>query len=197
MLHRDPSRRTFLQLSGAAGLGAWMALSVTGCKDAAESAADAMRSGEGPRVLEDEERNTLEAFSDRILPAEADQPGAVAMGAVVFMDHFLAGQPDQLESVRGAVAALDAKARDAHPDAAGFAALDTDAQDALVDKLGESDPQTIFPLWTLVMFGVLADPSHGGNRDKAGWAMIDFDDRHGWQPPFGYYDAQATRRGDA
>ncbi len=47
------------------------------------------------------------------------------------------------------------------------------------------------------MFGVFSDPSHGGNRDKAGWAMIGFDNRHAWQPPFGYYDAQVAQGGEA
>jgi gluconate 2-dehydrogenase gamma chain len=197
MLDAFPSRRHFLQLSGAGAVGAWMALGLTGCREAAESAAEAMKTGEGPRVLEDGERRTLESFSDRILPAEGDQPGAVAMGAVVFMDHFLAERPDQLQAAREAVKTLDARAREAHADAAGFAALAPDAQDALLDALKESDPQVVFPLWTLVMFGVFSDPSHGGNRDKAGWAMIGFDDRHAWQPPFGYYDAQVAQGGDA
>jgi len=197
MLDAFPSRRLFLQLSGAGAVGAWMTLGLAGCREAAESAAEAMKTGEGPRVLEDGERRTLESFSDRILPADGDQPGAVAMGAVVFMDHFLAAQPEQLEAARNAVRTLDAKAREAQAGAGGFADLAPDAQDALLDELKESDPQVVFPLWTLVMFGVLADPSHGGNRDKAGWAMIGFEDRHAWQPPFGYYDAQAAQGGDA
>jgi hypothetical protein len=35
---------------------------------------------------------------------------------------------------------------------------------------------------------MFAMPSYGGNRDKLGWALIGFQDRHSWQPPFGYYD---------
>jgi len=197
MLDAFPSRRHFLQLSSAGAVGAWMALGITGCREAAESASEAMKTGEGPRVLEDAERRTLESFSDRILPPEGDQPGAVAMGAVVFMDHFLAEQPDQLRAAREAVKALDAKSREAQADASGFADLAPDAQDALLDELRDSAPETVFPLWMLVMLGVFSDPSHGGNRDKAGWAMIGFDDRHAWQPPFGYYDAQITQGGDA
>ncbi len=197
MLDAFPSRRHFIQLSGAGALGAWMTLGLAGCREAAESAAEAMKTGEGPRVLEDGERRTLESFSDRILPADGEEPGAVAMGAVVFMDHFLADKPGQLEDVRAAVKTLDAKAGEAQTGAGGFADLAPDGQDALLDELSESDPQAVFPLWTLVMFGVLADPSHGGNLDKAGWAMIGFDDRHAWQPPFGYYDDPATRGGEA
>ncbi len=40
---------------------------------------------------------------------------------------------------------------------------------------------------------MFALPSYGGNRDKAGWHLIGFDDRHFWQPPFGYYDEHEGR----
>jgi hypothetical protein len=36
---------------------------------------------------------------------------------------------------------------------------------------------------------MFAMPAWGGNRDGAGWALLGFDSRHVWQPPFGYYDA--------
>jgi hypothetical protein len=38
---------------------------------------------------------------------------------------------------------------------------------------------------------MFAMPSWGGNRERAGWALLGFDNRHAWQPPFGYYDALA------
>jgi hypothetical protein len=31
-------------------------------------------------------------------------------------------------------------------------------------------------------------PTYGGNRDGVGWKLIGFEDRHTFQPPFGYYD---------
>ena len=31
-------------------------------------------------------------------------------------------------------------------------------------------------------------PAYGGNRDGVGWKLIGFEDRHVFQPPFGYYD---------
>jgi hypothetical protein len=37
--------------------------------------------------------------------------------------------------------------------------------------------------------GFLGHPSHGGNRDLAGWKLIGFEDRAAFEPPFGYYDA--------
>jgi len=44
-------------------------------------------------------------------------------------------------------------------------------------------------LRTHVVLGYLADPQYGGNRQKAGWKYINFDDRMVFEPPFGYYDA--------
>lgn len=189
----DPSRRAFLHLSGSVGVGAWLSLSLSGCREAADSAAEAMRVGEPPRILTDDERRTLEAFSDRVLPPDGDAPGAVALGALVFMDHYLADHAEHLADTRAALEDLQARILEAHPDAGGFADLDADAQEALLGALPESAPGTFFPLWALVVFGAVADPAHGGNRDKAGWALLGFDDRHAWQPPFGFYDAEVAR----
>lgn len=40
----------------------------------------------------------------------------------------------------------------------------------------------------LTVVGMFSHPSYGGNRDRMGWKLIGFDDRHAWLPPFGYYD---------
>jgi hypothetical protein len=40
----------------------------------------------------------------------------------------------------------------------------------------------------LTLLGLVAMPKYGGNHDKAGWKLLGFEDRHVWQPPFGYYD---------
>jgi hypothetical protein len=36
---------------------------------------------------------------------------------------------------------------------------------------------------------MLGDPSYGGNQDRIGWKLIQYDGGHAQQPPFGYYDA--------
>ena len=41
----------------------------------------------------------------------------------------------------------------------------------------------------LALLGLVALPKYGGNRDKLGWQLLGFEDRHFWQPPFGHYDA--------
>ena len=196
MLDGATSRRDFLRATGVLAVGGGMALSLTGCREAADSASVAMRTGEGPRVLTDAERRTLEAFSDRILPPEGGAPGAAALGAVVFMDHYAAQRADVLEAIRHGLEVLDSRVSEAHPDAGSFADLDGDAMDAIVGGLEKDAPDAFWPLQTFVVFGAFSAPAHGGNKDKAGWALVGYEDRHVWQPPFGFYDAEATQGDD-
>ena len=177
-------------------MGGGLTLSLSGCREAADSASEALRTGQGPQVLTDAERRTLEAFSDRILPPDGDAPGAAGLGAVVFMDHYAARRPDVLEAIRHALEVIDARVSEAHPDAGGFADLDGAAMDALVGGLEQDAPDAFWPLQTFTVFGAFAAPAQGGNKDKAGWALLGYDDRHMWQPPFGFYDAEATQGGD-
>ena len=193
MLTGPRSRREFLHASGALAIGAGIVFTVEGCRDAAATAGEAIRNGEGPRVLTDAERATLEALSDRILPPDGASPGAAAMGAVVFMDHYAAARPDVLQGLRGGVTALDARAKALRPDAAGFAKLDQAAAEELFASMAKEAPQDFQLLQMMVVFGAFAAPARGGNRDQAGWALLGYDDRHSWQPPFGYYDEQATK----
>jgi hypothetical protein len=196
MLDGATSRRDFLRATGVLAVGGGMALSLTGCREAADSASVAMRTGEGPRVLTDAERRTLEAFSDRILPPGDGAPGAAALGAVVFMDHYAARRADVLEAIRHGLAVLGSRVSEAHPDAGSFADLDGGAMDAIVGGLEKDAPDAFWPLQTFVVFGAFSAPAHGGNEDKAGWALLGYADRHMWQPPFGFYDAEATQGGD-
>lgn len=43
-----------------------------------------------------------------------------------------------------------------------------------------------------VLIATFANPLWGGNRNKAGYRILGFDDRFNWQPPFGWYDARAN-----
>jgi len=196
MLSEPSSRRAFLRSSGALAVGSGMALHLSGCRDASDSAAEAIRTGEEPRVLTDAERRTLEAFSDRIIPPDGDAPGAAGLGAVVFMDHYAAQKAEVLEGLRGGLGVLEARVKDAHPGLDGFVELDGDDMDAIVGGLETDAPDTFELLRTLVVFGAFSAPGHGGNRDEEGWALLGYDARHVWQPPFGFYDAEATQGGD-
>jgi gluconate 2-dehydrogenase gamma chain len=43
-------------------------------------------------------------------------------------------------------------------------------------------------LRTHTVLGFLGDPKYGGNRGKAGWRQIGFEDAMVFEHPFGYYD---------
>lgn len=40
----------------------------------------------------------------------------------------------------------------------------------------------------LTVLGLFASPDYGGNRDGLGWRLINLEDTHAYQPPFGWYD---------
>jgi gluconate 2-dehydrogenase gamma chain len=126
---------------------------------------------------------------DQIIPPD-DLPGAVDTGVVYFIDQALGGfAADQAGLLQDGLADLDRRARAAVASSQDFAALGFEQQTAILQDI-DTTPffnQMIF----LTHCGMFAMPSWGGNRERAGWALLGFDNRHAWQPPFGYYDAQA------
>ena len=106
-----PDRRDFLvRTGGAAGLAAL--LGTAACRDASREAAEAAPTGAPPTVLTQDEVRTLEAVADRILPPDGDAPGAKDLGAVVFIDRFVARDGGTLEGLRAALGVLAETAAD-------------------------------------------------------------------------------------
>lgn len=141
----------------------------------------------------------MRAFAAQIIPSDDGSPGAVEAGAVHFVDRafampFFAGI---VPTIRAGLADLDERAR-AIDRSAVFASLSSAQQIAIMRRI-ESD---VFFLAarTLVLVGTFGDPSYGGNRGGAGWAMVDIDHRPSYTAPFGWYDATsdaAATKGDA
>lgn len=181
------SRRGFLRDASMALGGAWLAVHLDEVLAAGQAAARAT----GWKVLEAAEVAALAAFADRVFPP-SDTPGAAELGAVRFLDNtfdgFMAGV---LPMVREGIADLDARARAL--DAAAFSGLDAKRQ-AEVMRQVEATP-FFSTLHFLVLCGLFAMPGHGGNRDGAAWALLGFESRHAWQPPFGFYDAAVAGEG--
>ena len=73
------------------------------------------------------------------------------------------------------------------PSSASIATLSGKQQMELIRAIEHTDFFEL--LRTHTLYGFLGNPSYGGNRDQVGWKLIGFDDRHLFQPPFGYYDA--------
>ena len=82
---------------------------------------------------------------------------------------------------------LQEQTKAAYPDVARFSDLSFARQTEVLRSVETSPFFATVHMMTLS--GLFALPDYGGNRDKLGWKLIGFDDRHVWQPPFGYYDA--------
>jgi gluconate 2-dehydrogenase gamma chain len=182
------TRRDFLSgASGVIGAG-FMATHAPALFAAAQAAAQAHAAGAALLHLDAATVAGLEALVARIIPSD-ETPGAREMGVIHFIDQAVGGfMQGEAEGLREGVASLDARAME--DGGQTFAQLPEAAQDAL---LGQVEDTPFFGLaHFMTIAGAFALPTYGGNRDHLGWQLIGFEHRHGWAPPFGHYDAEAT-----
>ena len=130
----------------------------------------------------------MAAFAANIVPSD-EVPGATEAGAVYFVDAAVGSYFAPMHaSIKDGLADLDARALSRG--AASFSSLPADLQIAVMKDV-ENTP-FFFNARMLTVFGVLADPKYGGNRNNVGLELIRREHGGAWQPPFGYYDAQAA-----
>jgi gluconate 2-dehydrogenase gamma chain len=176
----DKSRRGFLTGTGQLAGAGWLAMNMPSLLAAGE-AADAQRaSGKKWKNISENEAVTLAAVVDQIIPPD-DTPGASQAGVVYFIDNVLGGiMSANASQVKQGITDLE---RD------GFSGLTFPEQTAYLEKIEDT------PFFSVLIFmthcGMFAMPAWGGNRDLSGWKMLGFENLHAWQPPFGYYDAEA------
>lgn len=187
------NRRGFLTYSGAAASGTWITMSMSAVMATAISACQARDEGRAYKVLTTEEAAEFEAIAAQIIPSD-DTPGAVEAGVIYFIDTALAEtRSETLASMRQGLIGLQADIRRRYA-AESFASLSAEQQ---VSELERIEDQPFFgSVRFLTLAGMFSDPSHGGNRDRLGWALLGFEGPHAWQPPFGYYDADSARNGE-
>jgi len=130
----------------------------------------------------------IEAMAGEIIPS-GDSPGAKEAGAIYFIDRALKTfDADKRALYREGLA----EARRKLPaGAASVAALTSAQRIALLQSMEKTPFFTALREHTIISF--LADPKWGGNRGKAGWKLIGFEDKFEFQPPFGFYDAEAAK----
>lgn len=190
---KKQSRRAFLGTSGSVIGGSWIALHLPAILATADFACTAQSEGAGFEVLTAFEAAELEAIAAQIIPTD-DTPGAREAGVIYFIDRALnTFGADNLEPIREGLQDFESSVREEHAGVEAFSALSDDQQIEALRAIEESD--FFGTVRTMTIAGMFAHPSYGGNRDKVGWALLGFDDRHAWQPPFGYYDAQYMNRG--
>lgn len=185
---RGTSRRDFL-FESAAGLGSvWLAASwpeVLAAKEHAHQAARAAQSAQAAPILEffsPEEASEVEAMIAQIIPRDGASPGAKEAGGIYFIDRALT----TFDRGRQALYGQGLKDLQAKAGGANFSALSSDRQIEVLKGIENTQFFAVVREHTIV--GFLAEPSHGGNQDKAGWKMLGFDDAFQFKPPFGYYD---------
>jgi gluconate 2-dehydrogenase gamma chain len=180
------SRRSFLGNAGGTLGSGWLALQGPLFVAAANAACSRREAGESFANLTEDDAATIEAVAEQIIPAD-DSPGAREAGVIWFIDEFMGGNRAAMRP------ALEAGARDLDLRAPGDSRfVDLTFEDQAAILRGIESSSFFSSVRFLTIAGMFAMPSHGGNRDKDGWAVIGFADRYAWKPPFGFYDAAAN-----
>jgi gluconate 2-dehydrogenase gamma chain len=165
------SRRAILR--GSAAVGAVTALPPRVLAQAANAAPYANLSAP--------EAATLEAIVARLIPADANGPGALEAGAARYIDGALTSALAALRpSYKEGLAAVDAYARATAGNA--FAALPPEAQDEVLSALEQNRATGFTPssqaFFDLVLEhtleGTFCDPHYGGNQDFIGWELVGY-----------------------
>jgi len=134
-----------------------------------------------PEVLTPQERRCLQAMVSRIIPADANGPGALEAGCAVYIESALRDAYRSQKPGYGAgLAALDfcANARQGK----AFAELNVGEQDQILSEferntgVGEyADGAAFFEMVRRhILEGMFGDPSYGGNANFAGWDLIGY-----------------------
>lgn len=125
--------------------------------------------------LDDDQRATLDALVDRLIPDDDGTAGALAAGAADYIVGMLA-EAGEIGSYVTGLAAVDTLAHALHGEP--FTALAPAGRDDVLGAMeGSSDPTlaAFFELLRLhTVHGTFSDPRHGGNRGGVGWDLIGF-----------------------
>ena len=170
-------------LGGASADASAAEASADAAQRAAAAATSAGRALETLEALTAAEADTLEAICARLIPTDANGPGAREARAARYIDRALAGAlASSREAYRAGLSALDRYARQSRGRA--FHELSpTDQDSVLMDVESNSVTPGIFAgssgtFFTLVrthtMQGTFGDPYYGGNANFIGWDLIGY-----------------------
>lgn len=181
------SRRDLLKLAGLAGASS--ALPVTaaagGVPGVARSTAAAQAARAPLQALTAAEADLLDAIVARLIPTDANGPGATEARAVRYIDRALAGAlSGSREAYRVGLAALDRYARSSR--GAAFTALSPTDQDSVLFDMEtgaatgsgagfQGSSGVFFALVrTHTLQGTFGDPFYGGNANFIGWDLLGY-----------------------
>ena len=180
------SRRQLLKRAGLVGAAAIATPIGTFVQspNAAQSPARAQGAigrGQALETLTAAEAETLEAITARLIPSDANGPGALEAQAARYIDRALGGAlASSRDAYRSGLAAVDAYARTTKGSA--FARLSAADQDAVLRDMEANvasgflpDASTFFNLVRAhTIQGTFCDPYYGGNADFVGWDLIGY-----------------------
>jgi gluconate 2-dehydrogenase gamma chain len=180
------SRRQLLKragLVGAAAIATPIGTLVPSPSVAQSPAQDqgAIGRGQALETLTAVEAETLEAITVRLIPSDANGPGALEAQAARYIDRALGGAlASSHDAYRSGLAAVDAYARAAK--GKPFATLSAADQDAVLRDMEANvasgfvpDASTFFNLVRAhTIQGTFCDPYYGGNVDFVGWDLIGY-----------------------
>lgn len=127
------------------------------------------------------EAATLEAIVARLIPADANGPGALEAGAARYIDGALGSALAAERSAYAAgLAAVEAYARSSAGNS--FAALSAEAQDTVLTAIEQDRAPGFTPssaaFFDLVLEhtleGMFCDPHYGGNQGFVGWELVGY-----------------------
>jgi gluconate 2-dehydrogenase gamma chain len=132
-------------------------------------------------LLNAKERRCLEAVVSRIIPADANGPGALEAGCAAYIESALRdAYRSQKPAYISGLAALDsyAIARHGNP----FTAVDSSKQDQILTAFEQNTTSGEYPdsaaFFEMVrrhtLEGMFGDPSYGGNANFTGWDLIGY-----------------------
>jgi len=186
------NRRQFLESSAALLGGGWATMNLPVLAALAAWARTAAAEQAPFTTLTPSEARAMEAFAAQIVPSDASGPGAREAGAIWFIDRALGSYfPEMKEQVVSGIGDLDTRARRRVRSVAGFADLASSDQVRVMRQI--EDTPFFFTARMLTVMGVFSDPRHGGNRGHAGEQILGIEHKPSYQPPFGWYDAEAAR----
>lgn len=172
---RALSRGDLLKRAGLVGVAAAVPAGVLASDAASVRERDALE------TFTSAEAEAVEAIVDRLIPSDANGPGAAEARVARYIDRALGGELASLRATYSAgLAAVDAYAQGRFGGA--LADLPAAHQDAVLTAM-EQNVATGFPGGSRAFFdlvrehclqGMFGDPVHGGNEDFVGWDLVGF-----------------------
>ena len=177
------ARREMLKRAGAVGAVATTTAVVPAASltPGAQAQAKALPLREALETLTAAESDTLEAICARIIPSDANGPGAAEARAAHYIDRALTGPLAGSKSAYvSGLAAIDAYAQSAKD--APFVKLSAGDQDAVLGDFEKNAAKAYLPnpagffnmVRTHTIQGTFCDPYYGGNANYVGWDLIGY-----------------------